>query len=101
MPHGDGAPDHRGRGYSRYAGSRDRCGVCLIFGVRPACVVGALDISAPYNHGVPLAGVRVAAFRAQTRLMQLLAIRPSCQPKNFWPGTRKTTAKALVLRTPY
>ena len=29
------------------------------FGVQPACVVGA---SAPYNHGVPLAGVRVAAL---------------------------------------
>ena len=30
-------------------------------------------------------------------LMKQLAIRLGCQPKNFWPGTRKTTAKSLVI----
>src|SRR5450759_3367481 len=31
-------------------------------------------------------------------LVELLAIRLGCQPKNFWPGTRKTSAKSLVMR---
>ena len=30
-------------------------------------------------------------------LMKLLAIRLGYQPKNFWPGTRKTIAKSLVM----
>jgi len=29
--------------------------------------------------------------------MKLLAIRLGYQPKNFWPGTRKTIAKSLVM----
>jgi hypothetical protein len=34
---------------------------------------------------------------AEELLMELLAIPLGCQPKNFWPGTRKTTAKWLVM----
>jgi hypothetical protein len=30
-------------------------------------------------------------------LIKLLAIPLGCQPKNFWPGTRKTTTKWLVI----
>src|SRR5450759_5906984 len=29
--------------------------------------------------------------------MEQLAIPLGCQPKNFWPGTRKTTTKWLVI----
>jgi len=30
-------------------------------------------------------------------LMEQLAIRLGYQPKSFWPGTRKTIAKSLVI----
>jgi len=30
-------------------------------------------------------------------LMEQLAIRLGYQPKSFWPGTRKTIAKSLVM----
>jgi len=38
---------------------------------------------------------QVAGYRSL--LMKQLAIRLSYQPKSFWPGTRKTIAKSLVI----
>ncbi len=37
------------------------------------------------------------AATSEELLMEPLAIRLGCQPKNFWPGTRKTPAKSLVM----
>ena len=50
-----------------------------------------------YSHSTRLSkdDRQVAGYRSL--LMKQLAIRLSYQPKSFWPGTRKTIAKSLVI----
>src|SRR5450830_1094172 len=73
-------------------------------GRNPACHITSRSGQSRVLGVVPL--VELLAIR----LMKLLAIPLGCQrtttkwlvigcqPKNFWPGTRKTSAKSLVMR---
>jgi glycerol kinase len=54
--------------------------LCDLFGI-PAHILPQINASAGLN----------------LQLMKPLAIRLGYQPKNFWPGTRKTIAKSLVM----
>ena len=58
---------------------------------QPACVVGAL---APYNHGVPLAGVLVAALH---RLRRVAALQKNMPQIQSFPPIENPTASTLIL----
>jgi len=53
-----------------------------VAGFNPAQAIG-------YSH--------ITKLPAGELLMKPLAIPLGCQPKSFWPGTRKTPAKWLVM----